>query len=146
MAVFILQQCPMAWSNCWYEEGQAGGSLVRPTQARLSADNWCCRAQNWLCRSGQDCCRCSRRENACPLVEGTVYLFPTIKGVLPSCDKERVSRSLSHSAATATQYYKAKTQKDCNTAYDAVQSILEGEPSPTSSPSPPKVFSPSKCK
>ena len=65
---------------------------------------------------------------------------------LPSCDKERVSRSLSHSAPTAAQYYRANTQKDCNTAYDAVKSILEGEPSPTSSPSPPKVSSPSKRK
>ena len=61
---------------------------------------------------------------------------------LPAGDKKRLSRSLSHSDMTAAQYYRANTEKDCDTAFEAVQSILDGEAGPSPPPLTPITSTP----
>ena len=45
---------------------------------------------------------------------------------------------------TAAQYYRANTEKDCDTAFEAVQSILDGEAGPSPPPLTPITSTP-KC-
>ena len=44
---------------------------------------------------------------------------------LPDAEKERVSRSMSHSESTAAKYYRANLKEDCHLAFQSVQDILK---------------------
>ena len=51
---------------------------------------------------------------------------------LPAADKERVSRSMSHSTSTAEKYYRANLKEDCHRAFQSIQDILVKSNMPSS--------------
>ena len=56
--------------------------------------------------------------------------------------RQAVSRALSHSLATAAQYYQAPTQQDGLRAFQSIRALMDEDPPTDPPPPPPKAHSP----